>query len=73
MDNLLEGLVRGGVRAVRLGRPDRIRPELMRFCVDVPPPGRTEVNWSEKITAIRTAQARPPVGSWPRLQPPAET
>ena len=57
MDNLLEGLVRAGVRAVRLGRPDRIRPELMRFCVDVPAPGRSEVNWADKMTAIRTAQA----------------
>ena len=58
VDNLLEGLVRAGVRAVRLGRPDRIRPELMRFCVDVPAPGRSEVNWADKMTAIRTAQAR---------------
>ena len=58
VDNLLEGLARAGIRAVRLGRPDRIRPELMQYCVDVPPPGRSEVNWSDKMAAIRTAQVR---------------
>eukprot|EP00961_Rhodomonas_salina_P289911 3917491-Rhodomonas_salina.1 len=31
------------VRAVRLGRPDRIRPELMQYCVDVPQPGEQQV------------------------------
>ena len=56
VDNLLEGLVRAGIRAVRLGRPDRVRPELLAHCVDVPGPGRTEVNWSEKMAAIRGAE-----------------
>jgi hypothetical protein len=58
VDNLLEGLIRAGVRAVRLGRPDRIRPELLQYCVDVPAPGRTEVNWAEKISTIKNAQVR---------------
>ena len=34
VDNLLEGLITAGVRAVRLGRPDSCRPELHRHCVD---------------------------------------
>ena len=34
VDNLLEGLVRAGVHAVRLGRPDNVRPELLRYCVE---------------------------------------
>ena len=35
VDNLLEGLIKAGVRAVRLGRPDNVRPELLPYCVEV--------------------------------------
>lgn len=37
VDNLVEGCVAVGLRAVRLGRPEAIRPELLRFCIDRPP------------------------------------
>jgi hypothetical protein len=37
VDNLVEGCVAAGLRAVRLGRPEAIRPELLRFCIDRPP------------------------------------
>ena len=30
VDNMLEGLVKMGIRVVRLGRPDRVRPELLQ-------------------------------------------
>jgi hypothetical protein len=56
VDNLLEGLVKLGVRVVRLGRPDRVRPELLRFCVDVPAAGQLQVDWSAKMAALRQAQ-----------------
>ena len=56
VDNLLEGLVKMGVRVVRLGRPDRVRPELLQYCVDVPPPGQMQVDWGAKMAALRQAQ-----------------
>ena len=34
VDNILLGLVKRGVRAVRLGRPENTRPELLPHCVD---------------------------------------
>lgn len=34
VDNLLEGLVRAGVRAVRLGRPEAARPEMLEHTAD---------------------------------------
>ena len=34
VDNLLEGLVNAGVRAVRLGRPENTRPDLLRYSFD---------------------------------------
>ncbi|CAJ1958618.1 unnamed protein product [Cylindrotheca closterium] len=37
VDNLVEGCAAVGLRVVRLGRPEAIRPELLRFCVDRPP------------------------------------
>lgn len=33
-DNLLSGLVSLGVRCVRLGKCDNVRPELLRYCLD---------------------------------------
>lgn len=37
MDNLVEGCAAVGIRVVRLGRPEAIRPELLRYCIDRPP------------------------------------
>lgn len=34
VDHLLEGLTRAGVRALRLGRPETARPELLAHCAD---------------------------------------
>ena len=36
VDNLVEGCAAVGLRVVRLGRPEAIRPELLRFCIDRP-------------------------------------
>jgi regulator of nonsense transcripts 1 len=37
VDNLVEGCANVGLRVVRLGRPEAIRPELLRYCIDRPP------------------------------------
>jgi len=37
VDNLVEGCAAVGLQVVRLGRPEAIRPELLRFCIDRPP------------------------------------
>jgi regulator of nonsense transcripts 1 len=37
VDNLVEGCAAVGLDVVRLGRPEAIRPELLRFCIDRPP------------------------------------
>ena len=36
VDNLVEGCASVGLRVVRLGRPEAIRPELLRYCIDRP-------------------------------------
>lgn len=36
VDNLVEGCANVGLRVVRLGRPEAIRPELLRHCIDRP-------------------------------------
>jgi hypothetical protein len=37
VDNLVEGCAAVGLNVVRLGRPEAIRPELLRYCIDRPP------------------------------------
>lgn len=37
VDNLVEGCAAVGLSVVRLGRPEAIRPELLRYCIDRPP------------------------------------
>ena len=37
VDNLVEGCAAVGLRVVRLGRPEAIRPELLKYCIDKPP------------------------------------
>eukprot|EP00978_Attheya_sp_CCMP212_P033263 scaffold133473_cov53-Attheya_sp.AAC.2 len=39
VDNLVEGCANVGLRVVRLGRPEAIRPELLRYCIDRPQGG----------------------------------
>ena len=62
VDNLVEGCANAGLRVVRLGRPEAIRPELLRFCIDRPPqPGNRDQGTSaaaikEKMKTIRNAQ-----------------
>ena len=36
VDNLVEGCAKAGLTVVRLGRPEAIRPELLKYCVDKP-------------------------------------
>ena len=54
MDNLLEALASHGVRVVRLGRPDSIRPELLQYCPDAAM-GREGMSAQEKHDAKNAA------------------
>jgi hypothetical protein len=36
VDNLVEGCANAGLRVIGLGRPEAVRPELLRFCIDRP-------------------------------------
>ena len=58
VDNLLEGLANAGVRVVRLGRPDSVRPELLKFCPDAggPSTGDRHADYAAKLAAIKGAQ-----------------
>jgi hypothetical protein len=63
VDNLVEGCANAGLRVIRLGRPEAIRPELLRFCIDRPAQGGKGGNnygsvsaFKEKIKMIRNAQ-----------------
>lgn len=40
VDNLVEGCANIGLKVVRLGRPEAIRPELLRHCIDRPSDNR---------------------------------
>jgi len=44
VDNLVEGCANVGLRVVRLGRPEAIRPELLRYCIDRPQGGGNNNN-----------------------------
>ena len=59
VDNLLAGLADAGVRVVRLGRPDSVRPELLQYCPDAREKGEFS-NKQEEFEArrreIRAAQ-----------------
>lgn len=49
VDNLVQGAAAAGLRVVRLGRPEAIRPELLRYCIDRP-------QHKERLKQLRQAQ-----------------
>ena len=63
VDNLVEGCANVGLRVVRLGRPEAIRPELLRYCVDRPQNNNNAQSnailgsaFKEKIRVIKNAE-----------------
>jgi len=64
VDNLVEGCANAGLKVVRLGRPEAIRPELLRFCIDRPGPqggggrggGMSQSAFKEKMKVLKSAQ-----------------
>jgi len=67
VDNLVEGCASIGLSVVRLGRPESIRPELLKFCIDRPPSsyssgGRdregtgTAMSYKERMKSLKRAQ-----------------
>jgi len=66
VDNLVEGCAAVGLRVVRLGRPEAIRPELLRFCIDRPPSSYNQgggggqnsgaMAFKERMKALKRAQ-----------------
>jgi len=65
VDNLVEGCANVGIRVVRLGRPEAIRPELLRYCIDRPGDdrggrgsggGMSASAFKEKMKTLKNAQ-----------------
>ena len=68
VDNLVEGCANAGLRVVRLGRPEAIRPELLRYCIDRPQSsysnnnggsygsGNSALAFKEKMKNLKNAQ-----------------
>lgn len=62
VDNLVEGCANVGLRVVRLGRPEAIRPELLQYCIDRSPAdsrgggGLPASMMKEKMKILRNAQ-----------------
>jgi len=59
VDNLVEGCAGVGLRVVRLGRPEAIRPELLRYCIDRSGNdggGRGQMTYKERIRQLKQAQ-----------------
>lgn len=69
VDNLVEGCAAVGLKVVRLGRPEAIRPELLRYCVDRPTSsysndrsnnnnsgGAGNFNFKERMKQIKSAE-----------------
>jgi regulator of nonsense transcripts 1 len=62
VDNLVEGCANVGLRVVRLGRPEAIRPELLQYCIDRSPAdskgggGIPASMMKEKMKILKNAQ-----------------
>jgi len=67
VDNLVEGCAAIGLRVVRLGRPEAIRPELLPYCIDRPQTsnyngvpyrfeGATAMSYRDKLKSLKNAQ-----------------
>ncbi len=58
VDNLVEGCANVGLKVVRLGRPEAIRPELLKHCVDRPRKNGQNYSsiYKEKLQALQNAQ-----------------
>jgi hypothetical protein len=66
VDNLVEGCASIGLSVVRLGRPESIRPELLKFCIDRPPSsyssggrdrdGGAAMSYKERMKSLKRAQ-----------------
>jgi len=50
VDNLVEGCANEGLRVVRLGRPEAVRPELLQYCIDRPGANSSSSNLSSMET-----------------------
>lgn len=50
VDNLVEGCAKEGLRVVRLGRPEAVRPELLQYCIDRPGANSSSSNLSSMET-----------------------
>ena len=57
VDNLVEGCAKVGLRVVRLGRPEAVRPELLPYCIDRPPSSYDKNNGG-KAQAQNSAKER---------------
>jgi len=64
VDNLVEGCAAVGLSVVRLGRPEAIRPELLRYCIDRPPSSysnngnsyNSSAGYKERLKTLKNAQ-----------------
>ena len=59
VDNLVEGLAAAGIKVLRLGRPESIRPELTRHCLDYiigEGTGRQQDDHARKMRALNDAE-----------------
>lgn len=56
VDNLVEGCANVGLRVIRIGRPEAIRPELLRYCIDREKQPNSVTFYKERSKQLRQAQ-----------------
>ncbi|GAX22248.1 hypothetical protein FisN_19Lh318 [Fistulifera solaris] len=56
VDNLVEGCANVGLRVIRIGRPEAIRPELLRYCIDREKQTNSVTFYKERSKQLRQAQ-----------------